>query len=190
MLCLSVLTLSVFLKATDLFDAWVVQAIYEARDTFGLIFFSSITRLADTWTILFILGLASVVLLISNKDRAWILGLLVSVAGAKISEIAIKIFIGRERPGDFALLDLDTFSFPSGHATVALALYGFIAYLLWQHYPRLRSVILGTAVALVALIGMSRVYIGVHYPSDVLGGYLLGSIWVLCGIWAVRYWRS
>ncbi len=186
----TVLMLGVFLGVTNSIDFWAVDALYKARDAFGLTIFSLITRLADTWAIGSMVALTSMLLLLSKKDRAWILGLIVAVAGAKITEVAIKILIGRERPDGFALLQIDTFSFPSGHATAAMALFGFIAYLLWQHYPRAKVFIFVLAAALIALVGMSRVYIGVHYPSDVAGGFLLGYIWVLVGIGVVRYWRS
>jgi undecaprenyl-diphosphatase len=186
----TVLMLGVFLGVTNSIDFWAVDALYKARDAFGLTIFSLITRLADTWAIGSMVALTSMLLLLSKKDRAWILGLIVAVAGAKITEVAIKILIGRERPDGFALLQIDTFSFPSGHATAAMALFGFIAYLLWQYYPRAKVFIFVLAAALIALVGMSRVYIGVHYPSDVAGGFLLGYIWVLVGIGVVRYWRS
>jgi undecaprenyl-diphosphatase len=71
-------------------------------------------------------------------------------------------------------------SFPSGHAITAVVVYGTLAYLVarLEPTPRLRRWTLGGAVALVLLIGLSRVYLGVHYPTDVLAGYLAGFVWV------------
>ncbi len=178
------------LHATTTLDMWVVRILFESRNDFGIAFFSLMTRFGDGWTIGICLVLASLVLLQSKHSKAWVAGLLVATLGAKISEIAIKILIGRERPGDFALLHLDTFSFPSGHATAAMALYGFIAYLVWSFYPRFRFLILPIGIVLVALVSASRVYLGVHYPSDVLGGLVLGGIWIVIGIGTVRYVRT
>ncbi len=189
--CLALLTLTVVsFNAIPAFDNAVVQAIYDARSTAGLAFFALVTRLADTWAIVLVLSLACLLLLLSKQSKAWVVGLLVAVLGAKVSEVCMKILIGRERPLEFALLELDTFSFPSGHAAVAMALYGFLTYLLFVQYPKYRAYTLVLGGLLVILVGASRVYIGVHYPSDVLGGYVLGAIWLLVGVYAVRYWRS
>ncbi len=146
------------------------------REPVGIFFFSTITHLADTTTIVALLLLASSLLLLKNKRYA--AGLVVAVAGAKISEVLLKIIVERARPLDVGLLELDTYSFPSGHATAAMALYGFLVYALWQMYPAWRVLIAVVGLFIIAGVGISRVYLGVHYPSDVLGGYLLGLLWI------------
>ena len=77
-----------------------------------------------------------------------------------------------------------SFSFPSGHATLAAAFYGFLAYAIVRDAPARgqRAGVAGALLMLVVAIGLSRMYLGVHFLSDVLGGYLLGLTWLIGGI--------
>lgn len=91
----------------------------------------------------------------------------------------LKELIGRPRPPGEHLTYATGFSFPSGHAMISMAFYGFIAYLLWNNIPhqggKWGAALLGL---LIISIGLSRVYLNVHYASDVLAGFLLGGLWV------------
>jgi len=88
----------------------------------------------------------------------------------------LKVMFSRERPRLFDKIALPTgYSFPSGHAMSAVGIYGVIAAALIALYPRARRPVIAAAIALIALIGLSRIYLGVHWPSDVLGG-LLGGV--------------
>ena len=171
-------------------DTTVLTFLISMREPIGILFFSIITHFADTLTVGVVLLVGSLYLLVNRKSRSYVIGLVSTVGGAKISEVLIKILVERARPADVALLQLDTYSFPSGHATTAMALYGFLAYVLWQLYPKWRLLIVTLSALLITGIGISRVYLGVHYPSDVIGGYLLGALWILLGAKIVRYWRN
>jgi undecaprenyl-diphosphatase len=157
-------------------DTMLLELLISMREPVGIFFFSTITHLADTTVVILVLLVASLLLLLKNKRYA--VGLVVATLGAKISEMLIKIIVERARPLDVGLLQLDTYSFPSGHATAAMALYGFFAYVLWQVYPKWRVVVLAVSTLIIGGVGISRIYLGVHYPSDVLGGYLLGLLWI------------
>lgn len=94
----------------------------------------------------------------------------------------LKLLIGRERPiSEYAAnLLVPTFSFPSGHASGSIIAYGLLAYLAWHWLPQPWSYIaVAIFVSLIILIGISRVYLGAHFPSDIIAGWLLGAI-VLC----------
>lgn len=118
--------------------------------------------------------------------------LLVSTAGAGVLSLALKLHFRRVRPDvPWALAHELTFSFPSGHSVFAVVLYGTLVYLGMRHLPRVweRVGIVIAALALVFGIGYSRIYLGVHYPSDVAAGYLVGTVWLIAVMgsdWYVR----
>ncbi|MBC7076464.1 MAG: phosphatase PAP2 family protein [Syntrophomonadaceae bacterium] len=94
-----------------------------------------------------------------------------------VTMILLKLFFGRERPPGENLILVTGFSFPSGHAMVSLAFYGFIAYLVGMNFPGKKGKLLVLVLyLLILLIGISRVYLNVHYASDVLAGYLFGGV--------------
>ena len=102
--------------------------------------------------------------------------------GGVVMSYGLKLVFGKPRPQLWPQLITETsYSFPSGHAIGSMVLYGFSAYLLAQRFPQQRWFIYGLAGALIAGIGGSRLYLGVHWPTDVIGGYILGFLWVrLC----------
>jgi undecaprenyl-diphosphatase len=116
--------------------------------------------------------------------RWWVVlaGWLAANAGGGVLDWALKHIIHRARPaGAGVFLYGGSFSFPSGHAMGSLIGYGMLAYLLITFWPPARrhrtAVIIGTAV-LVLLIGFSRLYLGVHFLSDVIGGFAAGAVWL------------
>ena len=96
------------------------------------------------------------------------------MAGAIVCNIGLKSLIQRARPEPFFGKEPSSYSFPSGHALYSLCFYGVIASVLAAHAPEraARIGIWGAAALLIVGIGLSRVYLGVHYPSDVIAGYL------------------
>lgn len=94
----------------------------------------------------------------------------------------IKLLIGRERPATeyAANISLDTMSFPSGHTSGSTVAYGLLAYIAWSTLPQPWNYITVIILAiLIVAIGISRIYLGAHYPSDVVAGWILGGV-VLC----------
>jgi undecaprenyl-diphosphatase len=129
--------------------------------------------------------LASAVILVLRRAPIEALGLIAAFAGAGSLDATLKLWFHRDRPSvTWALAREPTFSFPSGHAMLILVVYGMILYLIVRlSQSRLLDVIATLiAVPLILAIGVSRVYLGVHYPSDILAGYLAGAIWLLAVI--------
>jgi membrane protein DedA with SNARE-associated domain/membrane-associated phospholipid phosphatase len=121
-----------------------------------------------------------------QRRREGLSMLLAMVSGFALNNI-FKIAFQRERPDLWELIVRpQTYSFPSGHAMVSMAVYGSAAYLLEAAFPRYRWGFRIIAAALILLIGASRVYLGVHWPSDVLAGFAAGLVIVF----AIAYWHA
>lgn len=113
------------------------------------------------------------------------------LAGTAISTI-LKMVFDRPRPDLAAVSRVFTASFPSGHATISAVVYLTLGALLAaaSDHIRFRVFYIGIGIVLTLLIGLSRIYLGVHYPTDVIAGWSIGTAWsLLCGL-GLRYWRS
>ncbi len=116
----------------------------------------------------------------AGRRRAALL-LIVASLGAEALDQALKLVFHRARPeAFFGLADPSTYSFPSGHATTACCFYGALAAIAGARFgaPAARLAVWAGAATLAAAIGLSRIYLGVHYPSDVLGGYVAAVMWL------------
>ena len=119
-----------------------------------------------------------------SYGRTFLLGpLWLAVLGSLATTWAGKFLIGRERPPFIDAASAVSPSFPSAHATAAMALYGFLAYALARELPtvRARFEVVFWAAVLIASIGFSRIFLSVHHASDVLAGFLVGTFWLLVG---------
>lgn len=108
------------------------------------------------------------------------LWLVISQAGALVLNVSLKFAFHRTRPTPFFGTLPHTYSFPSGHALFSFCFYGVLAGLLSDRIKSgiTRGLIWMGAIILIAAIGLSRIYLGVHYPTDVVAGYLTAAIWV------------
>jgi undecaprenyl-diphosphatase len=125
----------------------------------------------------FMTSLLSFLFLGWRRAAAW---LAITMAGALLLDLTLKYAFHRARPAPFFGPVPHTYSFPSGHALFSFCFYGVLAGLLTARIRGLlwRIVIWIAAAALILGIGLSRIYLGVHYPSDVLAGYLAAALWV------------
>ncbi|MFL6562613.1 MAG: phosphatase PAP2 family protein [Bacillus sp. (in: firmicutes)] len=155
-------------------------------------FFIQITALGDKIGIgvAALLALAWLLLKKRNYLGAAVLALSVGI-GNEVSKI-LKDYFQRPRPDLEHLVDVKSYSFPSGHAMVGLIVYFMIAYLLMEEAKsRVGKVTIAVITAiLLLLIGASRIILHVHYPTDVIGGYALGYIWVVIWILLYNYFKK
>lgn len=136
------------------------------------IYFKEVTKLGNTITILCIVILLLIYL---KKDYALMLGLS-TIASVTFNTI-IKYIIRCPRPMHLRLITQGGYSFPSGHSMISVCVYGFLIYLIFKEVSDRRQKVLLIIFfsILIISIGLSRIYVGVHYPSDVIAGYLLAS---------------
>ena len=165
------------------FDLWFENLLVSIRNPFFVQLFRDITFFGNTTTIIGLALIVGVYLLLLKERRVYLAGLFASLAGAAGTTYVLKEVVGRLRPSGSIPTGIETdFSFPSGHATASMALYGFTAYVLCRLYPERTKTILSTATIIILLIGFSRLYLGLHFPTDVIAGYLVGGVWVWIGI--------
>jgi undecaprenyl-diphosphatase len=127
-----------------------------------------------------------------RKAHDWLPALVATVPGGLLLNVLLKFVFHRARPHfDDPLLTLPTYSFPSGHTVAATLVYGLLACYVVRHTQALRARVAAVALAclMVALVGVSRMYLGVHYLSDVLGAAAEGCAWLAVCITAVSTLR-
>jgi membrane-associated phospholipid phosphatase len=154
--------------------------------------FRAATELGDKQGI-GIVGLLMLGWLLVKKRDFFGMGILaLSVALGNEANKLLKNLIGRERPALEHMVEVNSLSFPSGHAMVGSILYLSIAYFLMKEYdsPPVRRWIALGAGSIILLIGASRVILNVHYPSDVIGGYAFGFIWTAFWLYAYEALRK
>lgn len=130
--------------------------------------------------------------------RLWLEAIfMLATASNVFLTFVLKELIHRARPTPIAenasgfVQGINQYSYPSGHVLFFVVFFGFFAYLAWMHFARcVRMVVIAICAALIVLIGPSRVFLGAHWASDVVGSYIIGSIWLLFLIlgyqWAMR----
>lgn len=173
------------------FDDTVLYYLQQLTGTSATVqhIMTTITRLGDGMIqiILFIVS-AGILWLRSYRREAALLGL--CLGGGWLLNYTLKAFFGRERPEQDFLVHASGFSFPSGHAMVSICFYGMAGYLLYRHLRgrwRLSWIINVAAVTLAIAIGVSRVYLGVHFASDVIAGFSAGGIWLISCIISYKF---
>lgn len=141
--------------------------------------------LLGAWPV--VLGLALLVSIWWRPRGETIKRLWIMLLGTELTVTLLKYLIQRPRPvGALPALYDSPFSFPSNHAALAAAFWGLAGYELWRLYPRWRFLIAGGTLVMIIFIGASRWLLGVHFVSDILGGYLIGVAWLM----AVQFFRT
>ncbi len=175
------LAVGVSLDLTDGFDHAVIQAVRAPALQGILAPLGIITELGSTWAITVI---AAVTLLVGVAIGPWRHGLIgaVTIGLASIANSSMKLAIARERPELLEPIIVERgFSFPSSHSALGMVAYGVLAVLVSRSRLPLdvRRAVISGLVVLIGLIGISRIWLGVHYPTDVLAGWAAGAVIVL-----------
>ncbi|TAA73360.1 phosphatase PAP2 family protein [Planococcus salinarum] len=176
------------------FDNSIIN-FFEAIETSTLdIIYIGITELGSVWFLTTLSVLIILLLWFKAKDKWGILFFVIAVAGSGLLTWLLKQFYERGRPSINEDIDAIGFSFPSGHSMGSLVFYGFLAYLIARSSQKRAVKYLSLTVLglLIILIGTSRIYLGAHFPSDVLAGFIAGTVWLLLCLLALEWvqWQS
>lgn len=167
------------------FDTRVTEYVLSFRSNYVTDIFRFITNLGGRIAYISITCVLTLVFLLKHKTRRFIIQTVAVSVLAALSNVVLKEAVNRARPSLEHLVLVTTLSYPSGHAMTAMAFYGFLIYLLTQFKMKtlIKAFLITVLSVLIFLIGISRIYLGVHYPSDVLAGFAGGLIWVaFCAI--------
>lgn len=169
--------LAIAIKADYLygFESWVYNKATEYMSDFLTAFFCIITTIGGPIGIMIVCAIIFIVPQLRNK-------IAIPVSIAVITSFALntvlKLFFARERPNILRLVSESFYSFPSGHAMVNMTLYFIL--IIYAHKliksRKIRYTIYITLSLLILIIGFTRIYLGVHYAGDIIGGWLMGAV--------------
>lgn len=125
--------------------------------------------------------ITALILVLAIKDKKIKISLVINLLGITIINNLIKVIIARPRPEINKLVTETGYSFPSGHSITSMVFYGYLVYLTYKYInnKKIKIPLIIFLILLIPTIGLSRIYLGVHYTSDVLCGFLLGIIYLI-----------
>ena len=132
--------------------------------------------------------LLTVILIAVIKNKKIGLSILTNLAIITILNQLLKRILQRPRPTEYRIIEESGYSFPSGHSMISMAFYGYLIYLIYKYVENknVKWILISLLSILICLIGISRIYLGVHYTSDVLGGFLISISYLVIYISAVN----
>lgn len=163
---------------TQGFDVAFCEAVYSMRTQFWNTVMIALSWVASTKGVT-IIALALVMLLVIKKHYNLAVFVAVVNGVSPLINSVLKEIFERPRPGISAMEASSTFSYPSGHSQAAFVLFASIVVVVSFLAPKYLQKTIWISVTFVLLIGFSRIYLGMHYPTDVLAAYLVGSAWFI-----------
>lgn len=129
---------------------------------------------------IFVISLTTILFFVI-KDKKIGISIITNLGIVTILNQIIKFIMQRPRPTEFRIIEETGYSFPSGHSMVSLAFYGYLIYLIYKYVnnKHLKRTLIIILSVLICIIGVSRIYLGVHYTSDVLGGFLISFAYLI-----------
>ena len=169
---------------TDLladYDQQITDYVISYRNPALTKYFIFVTHVGDIYGYAAVLIAFTLMSIFVFKNWKYIIQIVLVLILSAVSNLMLKRFIDRARPGIEHMVSVESLSYPSGHAMSAMAFYGFLIYLFYRFKINifLKIGVILLLGLLILSIGLSRIYLGVHFPSDIAGGYIAGFIWVV-----------
>lgn len=171
------LTYNIFNNKIAFIDSYIEGIILSIRNDKLTDVMTIITNISSAYALIVI----TVLLLILIKNKKIPILITFNLIFSFLTSQLIKIILKRDRPVNISLVNAMGFSYPSGHSMVSMAYFGFIAYLVYKYIDNtiVKVILIITLFVSIFAIGFSRIYLGVHYFSDVLGGFLLSISYLM-----------
>lgn len=183
------LTYSVVTGGTLALDEALIQRVSTLEHPFLTGTLIALSYIGSTTPVV-VISLVLIIILyqFTKKKRDVIFFAVVSLCSVTLN-VLLKSYFQRERPTIIIMIEETGFSYPSAHAMAAFTLYGAVTFLFWRHLKNRKSrrLLVGAAACMILLMGFSRIYLGVHYPSDVIGGYLVSGMLLTISIFIYEF---
>ncbi|QTD38695.1 phosphatase PAP2 family protein [Polaribacter batillariae] len=175
------LTENIHTDVLGTFDTKITEYIISFRNPSLTNYFTFVTEVGDALGYLVVFTLCSLIFYFVFKRLKYIGQLVFVLFLTLTSNLILKQIVNRARPTLEHLVTVETLSYPSGHAMTAMAFYGFLIYLITTFKIKkvFKFILITLLATLILSIGISRIYLGVHFPSDILGGFIAGFVWVI-----------
>lgn len=173
----TIITYAIFNDKINAIDQNIHSYILNLRNDNLTSILITITNISSAYALIV---LSILLLLIMKKKKLPLLISLNLIISFISNQIAKQIFT-RPRPIGINLIEETGYSYPSGHAMISMAYFGFIAYLIYKYVKNklIKTIVISSIFLLIILIGFSRIYLGVHYLSDIIGGFLLSIAYLM-----------
>ncbi|CAH2712982.1 hypothetical protein BACCIP111895_00115 [Neobacillus rhizosphaerae] len=174
------------------FDSDVIAAIQGLESTFLTKVMKFFTFIGSAPVVIILSVILMVFLYKVLHHRLELILFISAIIGSAVLNQILKQIFHRVRPNFHRLIDISGYSYPSGHAMNAFTVYVIISFLLWRHIESKwgRSLLIFISGVMILGIGISRIYLGVHYPSDIIGGYLASGFWLTIAIWFFQFYKE
>lgn len=173
----TIITYFIFSDKINNLDTLVHSYILGIRNKNLTSILLTITNISSAYALIVL----SILLLIIIKEKKIPLLITLNLICSYALNAFAKVIFTRPRPIGINLIEESGFSYPSGHSMVSMAYYGFIAYLIYKRQKNklIKTIIIVSLLLTILLVGFSRIYLGVHYLSDVIGGFLLSIVYLI-----------
>ena len=140
-----------------------------------------ITNLGGTIFLIFLTILLLIIFLFKFKNKKIGFAIVINIINSALLNMILKNILQRPRPEEFRIISVTGYSFPSGHSMNSMAFYGFLIYLIYIKIENkyIKWALISILSVLIILVGISRIYLGVHYTSDVLAGFLISIVYLI-----------
>lgn len=181
LLIITIITIKVITKQELFIDkiAYKILVEYLRNDNLTT-FMKLVTKLGNTEVVIPLTIITIIFTIFKIKNKKLSLSITLNLIGITLINQILKHIIKRDRPIGYRLIEMSGYSFPSGHAMASMAFYGLLIYIIKRlgKNKYINNLLITINIAIIILIGVSRIYLGVHYLSDVITGYSISIIYL------------